>query len=55
MDPTVVAGIALGLTVIVQAIGIAFYFGTVKAKLENLTDAFDQHRNMRAERAHGDK
>jgi len=49
------AVVALGLTVLVQAVGLAFYFGTVKANLKNLTAAFDQHRRMRAERAHGDE
>jgi len=55
MDSVLIAGMALGLTVVVQAVGIAFYFGTVKTKLENLTASFDQHRRMRAERAHGDE
>lgn len=52
MPPEAVAWAALGLTVVVQALGIGIVYGVITTKLNGVRGELDEHKNYPPTRGH---
>ena len=52
MPPETVAWIALGITGLVQAVGIGVVYGIITTKLNNVRGELDEHKNYTPTRGH---